>query len=589
MKLSIDRPTTVSESAAYEEVTITPGGSLAAPEGKFVTLTVNGIGVDPVPGTYTGDVRITVSDAFVKEGRRFGKSVVSSFRSAICVEDGRLRTGNAVPALAQGGTVTDSEANDVTIESHQWDYNGFYITGDSKYTINRAAIRLYGDGTDDFSGLGAGIAAAGNAEVTVNDSTVYTEGTTRGTAFIGGHATLTMNDCELSTVSGTPTREELAKGREQHRMMEPPWAIRLRGHGRTTNLAGFGTFVLNRCHAVSNSWGVLSVDGAVVNRMVVRDCLIELNGVNGYGLFSICDDTDFDYGAYGDYGCLDVVDHSVIRVPTFGIVMSLGSSAGLFTNGSCVRSEHFGAHIFRNNGGKLRIEKKSEFHTGDACITVKGSNTTIELDDAVMDSKNGVILQLMDNDDPGMSAAAFRIPVGKTDTPSGKDLFAAAPDEDVFVSVSNMTAVGDFLNSTTDLHANCLGQENDPEPVRGMGWSLQGAKNLDLTLTNATIRGRISSATQAYREGLTEIVKETCEELLSITQTPAPPVNNGVILHLDADSTWVITDLCYLTGLDMAPGARLITEDGSVPVMTVDGVPTQPGTTRLRGIIVLHP
>ena len=85
MKLSIDRPTTVSESAAYEEVTITPGGSLAAPEGKFVTLTVNGIGVDPVPGTYTGDVRITVSDAFVKEGRRFGKSVVSSFRSAICV------------------------------------------------------------------------------------------------------------------------------------------------------------------------------------------------------------------------------------------------------------------------------------------------------------------------------------------------------------------------------------------------------------------------------------------------------------------------------------------------------------------------
>ena len=106
--------------------------------------------------------------------------------------------------------------------------------------------------------------------------------------------------------------------------------------------------------------------------------------------------------------------------------------------------------------------------------------------------------------------------------------------------------------------------------------------NLVLNLKDTAVTGVISAATQRYREGLSFLEETIREELSHVYQTPAPPVNNGVLLKLDAGSRWTVTDTSYLTRLELAPGAVADAPDGKALRMTVNGVPTelQPGTYR---------
>ena len=590
----------VKESQALSRLTIAEGASIAAPEGKYVTLAVDGVTYAPKPGTYEGDVYLTVSDNFTRTSLRFGEETISDFHAAVIVDDGHIVEGSSALAALQGGQFDDKKAQGVCIESREWDFNGFYITGDSKYEISDAVIDLEGDGTDDFVGMGAAIAAAGDAELTINNTEIHTKGIGRGTLFVGGNAKVTMNDCQFHAYADVPTPEEMEAGRAMERMMEPPWAIGLRGNVRTLNLAGNGVLTMNRCHCTSNRWGVLSIDGARLNRMYVNDSLVEITGDNGYGCFCIADDITFDYSSIDEPGCLNVIDHSTFHVAYTGALMSLGNGCVEFKNGAVVDSKRFGVFCHRHNGGWLKVNSGSQFHTDASCMVVKGSTLHIELDGAVMDPRNGTILQLMDNDDVGMCDDPFLIPVGEVDVRDDRDLTAAVSDEDIFVKISDMEATGNFFNSTTNFRAcnrrlpkpaDCPPPPPPPpgaEKLRGfIGDALMGAKNLDIRIENATVNGQISAAVATYREGLTQITKENCEELSNITQTPAPPVNNGVIVTVAEGGVWNVTGPCWLTRLTILAGGTVAGAPGKTLTMTVDGVKKEVEPGEYTGMIQL--
>lgn len=595
----------VEETTRLDALTIAEGAEVKAPEGYYLTMTVSSVGTPIEPGTYEGDIVLTVAKEFIRHSLRFGEETVSSFHAGAIISDGKIVNESSVPSVFNGGSVTDTQADDITVESNEWDFNGFYITDDTEYTINNMKMHLVGDGTDDFVGMGAGIAVAGNAKVTINNADVLTEGIGRGTLFVGEHGEATLNDCKFETISHVPTPEELEAGRKLERMMEPPWAIGLRGYGRTLNVAGHGKLNLNRCKMISNSWGVLSVDGAIVNRMNVKDSEVTITGDNGYGCFSICDDFMFDYKAFGDYGCYDTIDHSVFKVPYTGILMSLGNSGGEFKNGSVVESGRFGAFVHRNSGGILKVNSKSEMRTKASTVVVKGSNTTFEFDDAILKPENGTIIQLQDNDDVGMCMDPFQIPVGEVDVRDDRDLTTAIETEDVFVSFANMETAGNLLNSTTNMMA-CnrrlpkpadappapvpeipMGEDGKPKLRGFVGEDLMGAKNMQVTLSNATLSGIISSAKGTYKEGLTLITPENREELSHVTQTPAEPINNGVIVIIDENSTWNVTGTSYLTALTIAEGGRVAAEGGKL-TMTVDGKETKIEAGTYTGMIKLE-
>ncbi len=253
-----------------------------------------------------------------------------------------------------------------------------------------------------------------------------------------------------------------------------------------------------------------------------------------------------------------------------------------------------GASIVAPEGKYVTLTLDGTTHTiqpgsyeGDVKITVSDNYTrrslrfgeeTISNFHAGAIVKDGTILQLMDNDDVGMCPDPFLVPIGEVDVRDDRDLTQAIEEEDIFVSIKNMTADGDFLNSTTNLYA-CMRRLPRPEgfvepptppgaeKLRGfIGKTLMGAKNLDVRIENATVNGNISAANAAYGEGITRIDHDSCDELSNITQTPAPAINNGVIVTVGKGGIWKPTATCYLTKLEIRDGGQI-----HAASMTVDG------------------
>jgi hypothetical protein len=578
----------IEKSTALTSLTIEEGTSLAAPAGKSLTMTVDGIGTAMKPGTYKGDILLTVSDSFTLPPSSLGRSMKpQKFRAAILVEDGKYMPEKSVPAMVQGGKVTDKSAVGVSIAGSEEAFSGIIITGKSEYTIDEARINLEGEAFMDFIGQGSGIICTGDSRVTVNNSTVKMNGVTRCAVDVCGNSVATFNNCCISNDSPETTK------------MYPTWTFGLRGSNRATMLCDKGTVYYNNCHISGNGWGVLSVDGGERVRMYVKNSTIELTGprARGYGAFSIGD-------------CLISYDGCKLDVQGYPILM--GNGEGIcnaeITGGTVVNSTLYGAMIFRDIGSELKVNKGSVLNTASSSFVVKGSNTHVNIENSKLHPDNGVILQLMDNDglDMRKGGTEFKIPVGEVDTPiSGRDMTKADPKEDVFMTISSMEVTGNFFNSTTNLKANCrekgpmvpmnklpgmpfipelqdtsMGGGTGSAPGAAPGGAPagaenfedhQGVKNLDLKFSKAKVKGVISAATAAYKDGLTVIEPANNREISAVTQTAHEPVNNGVIVSFDKDSVWTVTGTSYLTSLTVAKGAVIKAPEGQTLTMTVNG------------------
>ena len=59
-----------------------------------------------------------------------------------------------------------------------------------------------------------------------------------------------------------------------------------------------------------------------------------------------------------------------------------------------------------------------------------------------------------------------------------------------------------------------------------------------------------------------------------MTQTPAPTVNNGVLVSLDENSVWTVSG-DHITSLTLAQGATVKAPEGKQLEVTVDGKAAQ--------------
>jgi hypothetical protein len=566
----------IKESIALRELTIAEGASLAAPEGKSLTMTVNGIGAAIKPGTYKGDVFITVTDSLlIQPGGLFSKAEPKEFRTAILVEDGRYVPEKSVPSIVQGGQVTDQAITGVTIYGCGEDFNGIIVKGKGEYTIEGVSIDFEGNGTNDYIGLGAGIMCMDDTKVTINNSEIKLKGVYRCAVHFGGNSVTTLNNCRISNES--PTYEKPMEG----------WPLGTdTGTNRATQLCDNATVYYNNCHLLCNGWGTLSIDGGVRVRMYLKDSTIELKGprARGYGAFSIGD-------------ALVSYDNCTVNVQGYPILMGGHGDHqnGEITNGSVINSTLFGVMIFRDSGSELKVNKGAILNSDSSTFVVKGAHSYLNIDNAVLNPGNGVILQLMDNDDVGHAPQQFIPPIGADVPIPDRDLTVADPKEDVFMTVSNMEVKGDFYNSTTNLKANCI--EKLPMPgMEGVGdmpegmidtEAFQGVKTLDLKFANARVDGVISAATAAYREGVVLINASNPRELSMVTQTAHEPVNNGVIVSFDKYCVWTVAGTSYLTSLNVAEGAVIKAPEGKTLTMTVDGVKTEVAPGTYTGKIVM--
>jgi len=587
----------VKENTRLSELTICERAVLKAPEGKYLTLTVNGIGKDIKPGLYKGDVVLSVTDNYLMTPHALmrGNQISRNFHTAILIDDGRVVPEKSTPAVVYGGEVTDTKTEGIYIASEEESFNGIVIAGDTEYTINNVKMDLDGFGDNDFIGVGAGVTAIDNARVTINDSEFNMSGVTRCAVHVGGDSVVTLNNCKLFNHS--PDTDWLGGF---------SWQVGFTGSNRLAQLTDNATVYYNNCRLKTNGWGILSIDGSDKHvKMYVKDSTLELSGprAHGYGAFCI--------------GANEVTfDHCTVDVNGYPMmVMGMGGeNRPSIINGCLIKGRRFGAFVCSDKNSVFTI-KDSTFQTDKSTLVIKGSATTINIDNTVMNAKNGVIVQLMDTDESGMNVTEYRVPVGIVDVAlPNRDLTNISPTEDVNINIANSNIRGNFFNSTTNIrayknsatggmgsfHDTVVGVSQGPsqsaaptgaapagegpgEP--GGANDLRGPKNLGLNFTNVRIEGVISSATQAYREGLTVIREDNRHELSNITQKAAETVNNGVIVSLDKDSVWIVTGASYITSLTIDEGAEVKAPEGKGLTMLVNGKKTKIAPGRYTGKI----
>jgi hypothetical protein len=533
------------------ELSIAPGALVTAPKGKSLTMTVNGVETAIQPGHFRGEVTLTPADDIDIVFDGMGTRQTYKYRTAIFVSNGAYLPGQSVAAAATGGSVTSKGADGVNINSLGANFNGIVIAGDSHYTIRNARIGLHGNGSNDFNGRGAAIRVGGSSNVTIDHAHITSTGAVRTAIWVGEHGVATINDSEIEVHDGTLppdygwswTKPGSTNGDV---MMEVPWMLGVRGNNRATLVVNSGTANYNNTRIRADGWGAISSDAAAGpghGTVNLRNCRIEtLNS---------------GYGAYADNGQFVHASATVFDVPDYGLIMSGGSA--VFTDRSIVNSRRIGvmAHDVTMPGGSsgtLTIDKGSVFNTEQAVIQLKSISPAITVDGATLNSRAGMILEVIDNDDPDRPATA-----GSSAT-------------EVNATFRNVQLRGDLVNSREH-------------------------SGMQITFERATITGTISTAAATHALGPhgEKLVMQDAPDLYYLigrqTYAHAPTDNaKGADIRL-IGSQWNVNSTSYLTGLTIAADSRVVAPAGSQLAMSVNGVPTPiaPGTYRGRIVLTVSP
>ena len=351
------------------------------------------------------------------------------------------------------------------------------------------------------------------------------------------------------------------------------------GNCRTTNLLGTGTKAAYINSWISaEGWGVLSSDGCTEPFLTAINSVIAITGddIGGYGAYAIGNITqrylgctmnvDFDIVTVKG-GFITIGDSDAESVAALNDELDFGLTAeelsGLAEQGSQINSKRFG--IMCTGAGTVDISGRTSIRTGETFFLNKGQKVTLTVDGsdgASIYAANGILMQVMDSDDPGPTGKPYTEP---SDEPAADESFDASAVENAAVSsFSNIELTGDFYNA--------------------VGYTkTSGEMNMALNFDNAAVTGIISSASSDHLKDELYINEEDYKLFGVLENTPGPPVNNGVIVSLANGSVWKVTGESYLTSLSVDEGSIV---NGTV---TVNGaaVDSSAGGSWTGDIVVL--
>jgi hypothetical protein len=599
----------VDETTSLTALTVEDGGILAAPAGHSLTLTVGGIetgqalvttdAVDTriLPGVYTGKVVLTVAEAtpvvYQPAGPPGTPTVTFPFRQAIYVDGSGYVAAKSVPAAAREGVVKAKSARDVKISSTGECFDGVYVGGGS-YRLASPVVRLRGNGRSDFIGYGAAIAASGKTtRLVVNHADIVTRGVVRAAVTADDGSNVIVKNSTIVTRNGVLPADYVPTI-DTAQMRSVPWMLSLSGNVRSTNLLGTNTKASYiKSNISSEGWGVLSTDGCTTPKLTAIDSRIAITGKDGYGSYGIGDATErflgctFDVATYatisrGSY--LYYGDSTRSRVANLNRNLDLRLTQkeldAIPVRPTIVNSDRFG--IMWHGGGTLDVSGGTRFTTKETTFLDKGQAIAITVDGsrgAKLTPANGVLMQVMDDDDPGPEMPAmtntgvYHEPTGTPDVDATHDV-KVVDATDALATFRHIALRGDFYNSTRG------GLVQGP-----FGPPSSASKNMGLTFDDSRITGVITSSTAAH--AISTITAADYAYLGEVSNTPAAAINNGVVVKLMNGSIWKVTATAYLTGLTIDGDAALKAPLGKTVSMTVDGedTPVAPGT--YSGAIVL--
>ena len=583
---------TISSTTRVAAVTIASGGTLTAPSGYSLTMTVNGVetgqaltatgGADTafVAGSWRGDIVLTVTEAVDVAWQ----SLTYPFRQAVYVSDGAVVAAESVYAAVVGGRLSSTSADNIRITSTGQCFDGVYVS-DSAYTLTRPTISLSGNGRCDFVGYGAALVADGtSANVVVDGAAISNHGAVRTGVVVTNGATALIKNSSIQVSNGTLPSDYIATV-DLNKMESAPWMLAIDGNVRATNLLGNNSIAAYVNSSVtSETWGVLSTDAGSNCTLVAVNSVVTNSGGDGYGTYVIGDaveyllGTQFDVGTYATIftgGTATYGDSDAATVAALNKSLSLGLTAqdlrSLKARSTVVNSRRFG--FMWHGQGTLTIEGGTQINSPHATFLNKGQQIDVTVDGskgARLNPRDGVIVQVIDNDDPGPvmvggvleNAGVYTQPTGEPTKDSSFDV-TASHDTDSICAFTDIQLHGDFYNG------------------------MRGDLNMVLNFSSSRVEGVISATLAEH--SVDTIDSSNWWELGKVSNTPQAAINNGAIVSLADGSQWTVTGTSYLTSLTLDATSSVSAKGfGKSVTMTVDGTKTalKAGNT-YTGAIVL--
>ncbi|MGY1495298.1 hypothetical protein ACW4TU_01400 [Streptomyces sp. QTS52] len=569
----------ITEITRLDELVVEDGVVLTAPEGYSLTLTVDGVETGSVldgtygwttliaAGTYSGDIVLTPT---VEHLESFAGATFR-LRQGVYVGVGGVVTENSVLSSVRGGTLTDAYASSVSLTSTGEAFNGFFVTHGASYTLDSPRITFDGNGRLEYASYGAAVTGSGaDTRLVVDGADIDNRGVMRTGVIARDGANVIVKNSRIVTREGVlPDDYEPGLGAN---MMTVPWMLGLSGNVRATNVLGENTTSTYLNSSISSeSWGVLSTDSARNSLLTAINSTVTVTGDSGYGAYAdgssqqdIFLGTHFDvatFAAVSTGGAISFTGSTRESVATMNSYLLLGLTEqeldAIEPRPSVIDSRGFGVMWHSGDGGRLDISGDTRFTTAETMFLDKGKRVTIIVDGsqgAELSAGNGILVQIMETDDPGTLTGVYTEPTG---TPVRDTRFDTAAEHtaDARASFVDISLTGDFYNA------------------------MRTGKNLVLSFRRSNVEGVVSASMS--RHAVPTITSAEWRHINHVTNTPQPAINNGVIVKLAAGSRWTVTDTSYLTRLVLDATATVQAPAGKTLTLTVNGTPTAltPGTT----------
>ena len=591
----------VTETTALQSLRLEEGAAVVAAPGKSLTMTVDGVETGMKPGHYRGNIVLTVTD---QHPVPFDATHTHHFRQALMLDASGVVVNKSVVAAAGPFELKEGVLSGVKIQSRGDNFNGLLVTG-GRYTVKGLQLDIDGNGGNDFAGHGAGVMSDGKqTRLVLENARISTHGVVRTAVVCHNGSQLIVKNSDLSARNGTLPADYISNVTPGE-MKDAPWMLGIQGNNRATNVLGDGTectYIGSRLKA--EAWGVLSVDNSKRIKLTAINSQIEVTGQSGYGSYAIGDSTNAFYGSTikaPSMGMIVTGGHAVFAASTpenlarldkdLKLALTPAERAALEPAQTRVESARYGVMLW-GDGGTVTVRDGTVFDTGEATFLNKGSIARFDVDGsrgAQLNSRNGVLLQLMDNDDPGPQMTAgllantgvWRDPTGPARKIDGYDL-GTEHDTDTVARFTRIRLNGDIFNA---MRLRTILPPFDPdrpsmEPPRETG------ANLVVKLVESELHGVVTAATAQHLKD--PIGAADHDSLGRVRNRPAPAINNGVVLNLDR-SRWVVTGPSHLTRLTLDAASSVVGADGRAASMTVNGMatPLRPGDH--RGQIVVQP
>jgi hypothetical protein len=383
------------------------------------------------------------------------------------------------------------------------------------------------------------------------------------------------------------------------KMESAPWMLSIDGNCRATNLLGNNSVAAYLNSSVSSeSWGVLSTDTGQDCTLVAVNTRIANTGDSGYGTYAIGNATEYllgcqlDVGSYATInrgGNVNYGDSDAATVAGLNTSLSLGLTAAelkaLSPRRTVVNSRRFG--FMWHGAGNLNIGGGTVVNSPHATFLNKGQQISVNVDGsggARLNPGDGIVVQVIDNDDPGPvmvngvleNAGVYTQPTGAAVKDPAFDVTTAHGSDSV-LAFSKIGVNGNFYNGYRGGPSSAPAGPG-PAPATGL--------NLVLDFAASKVNGVITATVATH--AVATIDSTQWQQLGAVSNTAQPAVNNGVIVSLTGGSKWTVTGTSYLTALSLDASSSVGAPFGRTVSMTVDGTATaiSPGGS-YTGAIVL--